>query len=309
MNILSPKLDIVFKKLFSSAESKDILTDFLASVLDVENDSIKDLVVTNADMLPENMEQKYSRLDIVLNMNGAAVNIEMQVRNVSDFKERALYYWAKLYCRDIKEGETYSTAKQTISINILDFNMFDCEQAHSVFQLRENTRGELFSDKCRFDFLELKKAETDNSRSIRRIKRWMRFLNAKSEEEFSMLERENDTSVNKAILMLKKMSADDKMAEIARVRERAMHDEASYIRDALNEGILKGRKEGLQQGMQQGRKEGLQQGRGEAIREVVYNLFDDGQPTYIVKIATNLSDEKISQYRIEYEEYKKHNSK
>lgn len=36
MELLSPKLDIVFKTLFSTADSEDILTDFLASVLDVE---------------------------------------------------------------------------------------------------------------------------------------------------------------------------------------------------------------------------------------------------------------------------------
>ncbi|MGN1115940.1 MAG: PD-(D/E)XK nuclease family transposase, partial [Candidatus Ornithomonoglobus sp.] len=41
MELLSPKIDVVFKALFSSADSEEILTDFLASVLDIKNDDIK----------------------------------------------------------------------------------------------------------------------------------------------------------------------------------------------------------------------------------------------------------------------------
>ena len=36
MQLLSPKLDVVFKSLFTSADSADILSDFLAEVLDVD---------------------------------------------------------------------------------------------------------------------------------------------------------------------------------------------------------------------------------------------------------------------------------
>ena len=37
------------------------------------------------------------------------------------------------------------------------------------------------------------------------------------------------------------MSEDEKLREAARIRERALHDEASYIQDAMEEGIAKGR--------------------------------------------------------------------
>ena len=180
MQLLSPTLDIVFKTLFSSKDSTDILSDFLAAVLDVDISEIKDIEIQNSEILPELIDRKYSRLDIVLKLKGKIVNIEMQVKKLSDFTERSLFYWARLYAKDLKEGDSYRSINQTISINICDFKMFDCEECHSVFHISEDTRHEILTDKCRFDFLELPKAKTD-SRQIKRLRRWLDFLNLKSE--------------------------------------------------------------------------------------------------------------------------------
>ena len=239
MELLSPKIDYVFKTLFTSADSEDILTDFLASVLDIDNEDISSIKVLNTDFVPEAAAQKYSRLDIAMEVENRLVNIEMQLKKLPDFRERALFYWAKLYTRDLREGDSYKNLKQTISINILDYKMFDCEECHSVFRLREETRNELLTDKCRFDFLELPKANTD-SRQIKRLRRWLNFFNLKSEEDADMVAQTDDKVMNKAVFILKKMSADEKTREVARIRERALHDEASYLEDARTEGMAQG---------------------------------------------------------------------
>lgn len=51
-----------------------------------------------------------------------------------------------------------------------------------------------------------------------------------------MIARTDDKVMNKAVFILHKMSEDEKMQELARIRERAMHDEASYLEDAREEG-------------------------------------------------------------------------
>ena len=106
MKLLSPKLDIVFKSIFTSEEHSDILSDFLAAVLDVEVDEINNIEIQNSELLPEFDEQKYSRMDIVLKLKGKLVNIEMQVKKLSDFTERSLFYWSRLYARDLAEGDS-----------------------------------------------------------------------------------------------------------------------------------------------------------------------------------------------------------
>ena len=252
MELLSPKLDIVFKTLFTTKDSQDILSDFLASVLDINPEDIKDIQIQNTELMPNSLEQKYSRLDIAMKLDDKLINVEMQVKKLKDFKERVLFYWAKLYTRDLKESEAYRKLRQTISINILDFNMFDCEECHSIFRLREDTRHELLTDKCRFDFLELPKAETDNSIQIKRLRKWLKFFNMKTEEDAEMLTKTDDRIMTKAVHFLKQMSEDDKLREAARIRERALHDEASYIQDAIEDGIAIGRAEGIAEGEAKG---------------------------------------------------------
>lgn len=256
MNILSPKLDVVFKHLFTSADSKDILTDFLASVLDIDPEDITNITILNTELAPEIVDHKYSRLDLLIEVEGRLINVEIQVKPFSDYRERTLFYWAKVFTMELKRGQTYKDLKQTISINILDYNMFDCEECHSIFQLREVTRNELLTDKCRFDFLELPKASTD-SRQIKRLRRWLNFFNLKSEGDADMIAQANDEVMNKAVFILKQMSADEKMQEIARIRERALHDEASYIADATAKGRAEGRAEGIEEGMAKGIAEGM----------------------------------------------------
>ena len=71
-----------------------------------------------------------------------------------------------------------------------------------------------------------------------------------------MIAQANDTVMNKAVFILKKMSADDKMREAARIRERALHEEASYLEDARNEGFTEGRAIGRAIGIAEGIAEG-----------------------------------------------------
>ena len=111
-------------------------------------------------------------------------------------------------------------------------------------------------------FLELPKVDSD-SKQIKRLRRWLKFLNLKSLEDAEMITRTDDKVMNKAVFLLKKMSADDKLREIARIRERALHDEASYIADAKTEGWNEGIKKGRAEGIKEGEKKGIKKGRAE----------------------------------------------
>ena len=51
--------------------------------------------------------------------------------NDPDYRDRTLFYWAKLYSSELKSGEDYSELKQTITINIINFNMFEGADYHT----------------------------------------------------------------------------------------------------------------------------------------------------------------------------------
>ena len=68
----------------------------------------------------------------------------------------------------------------------------------------------------------------------------MQLINAETEEELEMLENTNIPTIQKAVLIIKEMSEDEKIQEIARIREKQMHDEATAIGHAKREGRAEG---------------------------------------------------------------------
>ena len=233
--------------LFTPKSNEDILTDFLAAVLEIEPSDISDVKVLNGEVLPDDLTKKFSRLDILLSVKDKKINIEMQVQMTNDYADRVLFYAAKVLVKDLESGNPYSSLEQTISINILDYTMFDTEACHSTFMLKELNREEVLTDKLRIDFLELPKSESDDSIQVKRLKKWMRFFNIKTEEDADMIAQANDTMINKAVYVLREMSADARAQELARQREKVLHDEASYMETARLEGRVEGHKEILAQ--------------------------------------------------------------
>lgn len=57
-----------------------------------------------------------------------------------------------------------------------------------------------------------------------------------SEEEFEIINQTNVPIMQRAIKVIYDMSEDTRLREIARLREKAMHDEASLLNDAREEG-------------------------------------------------------------------------
>ena len=264
--IISPKLDIMFKSMFSQEENEDMLHDFLATALDLSYDSIKKIDVLNSDVLPDDPNGKFSRMDMKLHVDDRLVNVEMQISSQSDYKDRTLYYWAKMYSDSLKKGSRYSELKQSIAINIIDFNMFNCKEFHSQFKVMETERHELLSDKCAIHFFELKKINKEININ-NRIKLWLQLINAESEEDLIMLQETNVPIMQKAVMTVRKLSADEIMREKAYMREKALHDEASALGGARDEG----------------RAEGRAQGRAEERAEIISNMRTAGMTEEQIK--------------------------
>ncbi len=238
-DVVSAKLDVIFKKLFT--ENEDLLHSFVASMLDIPSESIKKITISNPELSPETVASKFSRLDLSLNVDDRLVNVEIQVKIDNDYRDRTLFYWAKLYASELKSGEYYGTLKQTITINIINFNMFEGNDYHTEVAAIIKGSNEIFSDKFSMHFFELKKLSKHPKTSR---EQWLQFINADSEEDFEMVEATSMPIIQKAVKIIYDMSEDTKTREIARLREKALHDEASLMRQAQEKGIAIGEKRG-----------------------------------------------------------------
>ena len=93
-------------------------------------------------------------------------------------------------------------------------------------------------------FFELKKVKDGINKSNRK-NLWLQFIKSTKKEEFEMLRTAEMSELNKAINDLYDMNNNERLKELARMREKAMHDRASALEEAMQtgraEGIAKGR--------------------------------------------------------------------
>lgn len=243
--IISPKLDIVFKRMFGDVNNADMLQSLVSAYLDVDTSGKFEL--SNTEITPEELERKFARLDLRISTEKSEIDIEVQVINTPDYSDRCLYYWASLYTSSILRGNEYNSAKQTLALNILDFKMFKCENFNTNFTFCDPKNNVTLSDKARISFIELPKIRKITREQIKTDERiaWAVFFNAKTKEEFDMLnETTNNVGVQKAVTVIKELSADEKVREEARKRADALFNERSAMRSQLEKGRAEGRAEG-----------------------------------------------------------------
>ena len=263
--IVKLKLDVIFKRVFGNQNNKDIIAAFLSALLEIPRESIEEIYIENVELAPEYLEQKFSRLDLRLNVDGQMVNVEMQVNYEPDFKERTLFYWSKMFSEELRSGEEYGDLKRTVCINIINFDLFDCADYHSHFQVMESSRHEILSDKLSIHFVELKKL--DNVRKNQAMEDWLHLIDAETEGELMELQqRTMIPEVKETIVMLRQLSADEQVRRDAYYREKRLHDEATAIGNATRKGRAEGRAEVKNELMEMWRQKGFTE---EQIKELL----------------------------------------
>lgn len=237
--IVMLKLDVIFKRVFGNDSNKAIIAAFISDLLEIPRESIKAIYINNVELTPEYLDMKFSRLDLRLDVDGRIVNIEMQVNRETDFKERTLFYWSKLYSEELRTGEEYGELKQTICINIINFDLFDCEDYHSRFKVLETERHEVLTEKFAIHFFELKKLS--KFKKNRRMEDWLNLINAETEGDLMAIQQTTQIpEVKDTIVMLRQLSADEQVRMEAHYREKRLHDEATALGSARREGRAEG---------------------------------------------------------------------
>jgi predicted transposase/invertase (TIGR01784 family) len=164
------KNDMLFKMVF--VKYPDLLKRLVAELLGIRLESIREFAITNPEMPPEAVGDKFCRLDINMTVDGQRVDLEIQVADEGDYPERSLYYWAREYSSALGEGGKYSSLPRTIIISIMAFTLFDCEEFHSEYQPLEVTRHTPLTDR---QVSVLSASPTDRwLQSVLRGSRWIR---------------------------------------------------------------------------------------------------------------------------------------
>ncbi len=238
--LLSPLVDFLFKRLFGDEERTDILIAFLNGIFeDAGAPRVTSVQLLNPSIDKDALTDKMSVLDIAARTDQATlVDIEIQIRNTGEMRERSLYYWAKLYEGQLHEREAYHTLRPAIAINVLDFVEIANDRVHNIFTLR-NQDGSVFSDHVTLHFLELPKLTQSILHEQTVLLRWLAFLKAQTASERAHLV-EGDPIMEKAFNALEFLSQDEQTRQRYEARQKALHDYATAIETAKREGELTG---------------------------------------------------------------------
>lgn len=248
------KTDTLFKMLF--VQYPELLKKLVAELLGIPAADIEEFTIRNPEMPPENLGEKFCRLDITMTVNGQRIDLEVQVNNEGDYPERVLYYWAREFSSTLSAGQSYGSLPRTIVISIIDFRLFSCEEYWSFFQPLEITRHTLLSDKMGFHFYELPKLPAEvNGNNMLLL--WLSLFKAETEEELEKIKELEVPEMSQAINAYYTITASSEFRERERLREKARRDEAQALHHAEQVGIQKG----MQQGMRQIARKMLQRNR------------------------------------------------
>src|SRR5580658_2743921 len=113
---IDPKVDYAFQYMLGRESTRAILIDLLNKVLQPPaGHEIVEIELLNPFNLQETLDDKLSILDIkARDQSGRQFNIEMQMLAYLDYEKRVLYYWSKMYCQQLHEGDDYAVLRPTI---------------------------------------------------------------------------------------------------------------------------------------------------------------------------------------------------
>ena len=287
---LSPKLDVVFQALFGEVGNESITKGFLETILERKIDSID--LSKNPILRREFKEEKLGVLDIIAKLDKDEIcNIELQIVDKKNIIERILYYWSRLYSRQIKSGEDYKILQKAIVILITDFKIENLEELdyHSRWKIMENKQGKkiILTQKLEIDIIELpkiigKEKEQDN------LLDWLYFLENPKSERVTEKMKENE-NLKEAVKKLDNLSEDEKMQRIADLRQKAIMDEKAIYEKGLEVGIEKGIQRGMEKGIEKGIMEGSQKEKIEITKKMLELKIDKET----IAEATGLTEQEI----------------
>ncbi len=282
MRTMRPINDIVFKQLFGQEENKDLLLSFLNAVLRLPT-PLDTITLIDPHLNADQIGDKNSILDVrAKTKTGEQINIEVQLVNQKDIEKRTLYYWSKMYEKQLVEGELYKNLKKTITINILNFKYFSTEQLHNTFQLYEKNERFLLVDDLEIHTIELPKLTEEYLESGELLAKWLAFLRVNEEtelEEFRMQIQE--PMIEKAVNLLSIINGDPEKRRLYEMREKAMRDHANIMETVMEKGMEKG----------------IEKGKQEGIEEVVKNMLKEDMEISTISKVTKMPIEDIEKIK------------
>ncbi|MEY3220552.1 MAG: hypothetical protein RIT27_1909 [Pseudomonadota bacterium] len=284
---ISPFTDFGFKKLFGSEMNKDILMDFLNTLLKKDEGKIVDLTYLPLEQLGKMIYSRKAIFDIYCeNEKGEKFIVELQKAKQNYFKDRSIYYLTFPIQQQAIQGDWDFKLKAVYTIGILDFVFAEDQDDQAVFhhevKLVDQSTQNVFYDKLTYIYLEMPKFKKTEEELETHFDKWL----------FLLKNLEKLTS-RPAKLQEKIFSKFFEQAELANYsdQEYREYEQSLKVYRDLNNVINTAYDEGETKGFQKGIEKGIEKG----IRLTAQKLKQEGLSNEMISKVTGLTITEIEQ--------------
>ena len=236
-DLLNPKNDYVFKRIFGHQGNEAITKSFISAVL---NQNITDVVLESDSTLPKDMlDDKVGILDIKVKIdNHINCDVEMQVVDKKNIEKRILFYCSKMYAQSITAGTDYIDLEKSIAILISNYeleSLKDIKKYVSKWNLREEDyKNVILTDDIEIVIIELPKFEKYMNNTA--LADWVKFIINPKVSDMS------NEEVKKAKEVLDELSQDEHERRLAELREKYIMDQKATEAAGYDKGYEQGEK-------------------------------------------------------------------
>ena len=244
--------DYAFKRVFGVEGNKDVLQDLLECILDIQPEDIAGLELLDKELHKDLISDKTGVLDVKLRLkNNTIIDIEIQNRWNSEFVQRTIFYWAKMYTENLKTSEVYTKLPKCITINIVGEGFDLNNLIHSEYNVIEKHINDRLSDELEIHFLNLAKVKEqqesfEQDEKKKKLYNWLKFIKTDNPEVRKML-AESSEMMAKANETINIMEMSLKEKWLYENRMKYEHDKASWKHVGYQEGIEQGFADGSYQ--------------------------------------------------------------
>jgi predicted transposase/invertase (TIGR01784 family) len=250
--------DFGFKRVFGTEPNKQLLIDFLNTLLPVHH-RIQDVTYKNNENLGNTPIDRKAIFDIYCQAEtGERFIVEIQKAKQNFFKDRSVYYATFPIQEQALKGDWNYQLTAIYTVGVLDFIFEDHQHEDTLLHTVElkNQHCEVFDDKLKFIYIELPKFVKSLDELESHFDKWL-FLLKHLSELSDRPQPLQETIFNQLFDVAE-------IANFSPVEQETYQNSLKYYRD-LNNVVDTSRQEGLQEGLVQGREEGLMQGREEGL--------------------------------------------
>ncbi len=254
--------DFGFKRVFGTEPNKDLLIDFLNTLLPAHH-QIQDLSFKNNESLGNTPIDRKAIFDIYCEAkSGERFIVEIQKAKQNFFKDRSVYYATFPVQEQALKGEWNFKLSPVYTVGILDFVFDDHKHEDTIIHVVElkNQHCEVFYDKLKFIYIELPKFTKSINELESHQDKWLYLL-----KHLPDLTDRPEFYQDGVFGQLFEVA---EIANFSRIEQDGYQNSLKYYRD-MNNVVNTSREEGIEigreAGIEIGREAGIEIGREAGI--------------------------------------------